>query len=294
MISIIVCSVNDDLFKKFKESAKTTIGTVHEIVKIDNSANLYSLAEAYNLGAEMASFPYLVFVHEDVTFATQDWGRFILNSFACDPQIGAVGVAGSKYKSLSPSGWPTLHQNLDSYNLVQYFHKKGESQLQTSFLNGHLSLEEVRVIDGVFISTTKDIWRANQFDSKTFKGFHAYDLDFSLQVGINYKVIVTYQVLLEHRSEGALGKEWIKNIILFSKKWKKQLPQGDISYRDRVKIEWQQKRHFFLTMLIHCSLKEAIFVFFNFGYLKYFSLRGNLTFSKEIVRSICRKTFKRT
>lgn len=295
MISIIVCSINENLFKKFAENVAITIGTSYEIIKIDNSANLYSLAEAYNHGAEKATFPYLCFVHEDVLFVTNDWGVLLLNSFACNPQTGAIGIAGSNYKSLSPSGWPTLQQNLDNYNFIQYFHKWDKNILQTNGSNGNQSLAEVKVIDGVFICTTKIIWNNNKFDSKTFSGFHAYDLDFSLQVGIDHKIMITYQILLVHRSEGVLGKEWIKQVILLSKKWKNHLPQGNLCYKERVRIEWQQKRIFFLNMLIHkYAIKDALFVFFDFGYCRYFSFRGNMLFSKEILQSFWRKIFKTT
>ena len=63
-----------------------------------------------------------------------------------------------------------------------------------------------------------------KFDASLFKGYDCYDLDFSLQTGVEGKNIVTYEILLEHFSAGNFSGKWINETIKFNKKWKKELP----------------------------------------------------------------------
>ncbi|RZK03487.1 MAG: TonB-dependent receptor, partial [Flavobacterium sp.] len=59
----------------------------------------------------------------------------------------------------------------------------------------------------------KEIVEAHNFDEETFKQFHCYDLDFSLQVQQTHRAVVTFQVLLEHFSEGNYSKTWIEETL---------------------------------------------------------------------------------
>ncbi|SEM69296.1 hypothetical protein SAMN05216436_106223 [bacterium A37T11] len=58
----------------------------------------------------------------------------------------------------------------------------------------------VAVLDGVWLCTRKNIALKFPFDERSLKGFHCYDLDFSLNVGLNHDFIITYNVLLERFS----------------------------------------------------------------------------------------------
>src|ERR1700744_2986719 len=121
MISIIVCSVNEELFRKFEKSVADNIGVEFEIIKIDNTGNRYGICEAYNKGAASAKFEYLCFAHEDILFRSDNWGQVLIKAFEGDEHIGVIGVAGSKYKSLAPSGWPTGNAKADRYQLIQHY-----------------------------------------------------------------------------------------------------------------------------------------------------------------------------
>ena len=48
MISIIICSRKKDICNDFKINIKTTTGSSHELIVIDNSENRYSIFEVYN------------------------------------------------------------------------------------------------------------------------------------------------------------------------------------------------------------------------------------------------------
>ncbi len=291
MISIIVCSINGKLFKQFEESVASTIGIEYEIIRIDNKNNRYNICEAYNLGASSAKFNYLCFAHEDILFKSNNWGLILKNIFEADDKIGIVGIAGSKYKSLAPSGWPGGQSALDCYNLVQTY---GDEEINQVFNpEPGNPLVEVKTLDGVFLFTKKAVWEQNQFDSDTFKGFHCYDLDFCLQAGKNYKLMVCYQLLIEHFSSGSENKNWAIASIQLSKKWNQYLPVGEVDHKNKIAIEWRQKRLFALKMKINgFGVSQILPVFFGFGYLKFFSWSGNISFIKEFITSIKRKVIK--
>jgi hypothetical protein len=99
MISIIVCSINDRLFIQFSNSVKETIGADYEIIKIDNNIEKIGISEAYNKGARLSKYEYLLFSHEDVIFETKNWGLKLINHFRNLNNPGMLTIAGSPYFS---------------------------------------------------------------------------------------------------------------------------------------------------------------------------------------------------
>src|ERR1700743_2400536 len=89
---------------ELKKNIKDTIGTPHEIILIDNSANSYSIFQAYNIGVKQSRFPNLCFMHDDITYHTKNWGSKVLKHFE-DEQRGAIGIAGSPYAACLPGSW---------------------------------------------------------------------------------------------------------------------------------------------------------------------------------------------
>jgi signal peptidase I len=212
MISIIISSYKESYYERVIQSIKNTIGVPYEIIKINNPG-LYSITEAYNMGAAKALYQYLCFVHEDVNFVTQDWGVNLLNNFKNITNLGMLGVAGSKQKMLIPSGWPHYNDDFNKLNLIQHYKDKESEHLSTQNSENY---DLVDVLDGVFLVTTKTVWEANRFD-ESVKGFHLYDLDFSLRVGKNHNLAVVYDVLLEHYSSGGYAADWIDSTIKYHK-----------------------------------------------------------------------------
>ncbi len=60
------------------------------------------------MGASQAKFNIICFLHEDVLFRSQNWGLTLVSLFADHPDLGLVGLAGSKYKKpyIFPDGQP--------------------------------------------------------------------------------------------------------------------------------------------------------------------------------------------
>jgi GT2 family glycosyltransferase len=83
----------------------------------------------------------------------------------------------------------------------------------------------VAVIDGVWICIRKELFKKIRFDEQTFHDFHLYDSDICMQINKQgYGVFMTYEVLLEHESEGTYTEGFRESLNIFFKKWEEYLP----------------------------------------------------------------------
>ena len=226
MISVIICSVNPALALQVKRNIGATIGVLHEIIISDNRNTGKGICQVYNEGARQSRYDILCFVHEDVLFETNGWGRLIAGYFGNDPSLGVVGLAGSKYKSRAPSGWAT---GLATYDCSNILHIDNTGHRQKLYVNpgGNTVLEEVVTIDGVFMCARREAWHQYPFNEKVLKGFHFYDLDFSLSVGARFKLGVTYEMDLVHFTEGGdFGDKWLSIAIPWHRLCQNKLPRS--------------------------------------------------------------------
>jgi len=226
MISVIVCSRSLPLFQTLSDNIAKTIGVDFEIIRINNANGKMGICAAYNAGAAKAIFPYLCFVHEDVLFHTQYWGRHILAHFKADETIGLIGVAGAVYKSRMCSAWgesETGWEEIKRMNIIQSYRNKKKKPFHFHINPANDQVSNVVNLDGVLLITKNDVVTKFKFDELLLTGFHAYDFDFSMQVLEAYKVVVVYDILIEHSSEGS-GVCWLESLIIAHKKWKNKLP----------------------------------------------------------------------
>lgn len=240
MISIIVSSYKEDVFKKFHENVDYTIGNIcYEIVKIYNPGKM-GICQAYNEGAGKAKYPYLVFSHDDIRFHTNNWGSIIKDIFEDEPNVGLVGCAGGLYKSYLPTGWAVdpkftslymIGTHYGSSHITKIYNGTSRSlklneltNIPENFRASEIINEEVLMLDGMFLCTRKSIHEKIPFDQDTFKGFHSYDLDYSLQLNRTYKVIVNHNILVEHFSPGRFDLVWLEEMNKLNKKWRNSLP----------------------------------------------------------------------
>lgn len=209
MLSIIISSYQENYFSALEKNIAETCGIEYEIIKIENPAKM-GICEAYNKGACIAKFQNLLFLHEDVFFHTENWGSKLLE-WLQNSEIGIVGIAGSNYVANSPTAWwnkpDSKFINIIETEIKTNFHKK------TSFEG---DIKDVFLVDGVFLACRKNIYKEFPFN-ESIKGFHAYDVDFSLKVSTKYQNVVVNNFLLEHFSRGRQSKEWLENIIFVRK-----------------------------------------------------------------------------
>lgn len=204
MLSIIISSYQPEYFTKVEKNIAETCGIQYEIVKIENP-KLMGICEAYNRGAEKAQYENLLFLHEDVEFVTQNWGGLLIesvNKISC----GILGLAGSDYVPNVPFCWWDNFENTVR-NIYQFADDKAIRDYNIT------SDKQVFAIDGVFIACKKKIWEEFRFNN-LIKGFHGYDLDFSIRVSEKYSNIVAHNIKLKHFSVGNPNKDWFENILV--------------------------------------------------------------------------------
>ncbi|HSJ67581.1 MAG TPA: glycosyltransferase [Anditalea sp.] len=226
MLSIIICSIDSENLSQIQENIANTIGIPYEIIAINNKVNPRGITAVYNEGARKATFDYLCFVHEDVVFETTSWGQKCIDILQ-DPQVGIVGIAGGGYKALAPSGWhcEELPSPLKSFqHIIQGYKFKDNDDFLVEHNPLNEKLSEVVAIDGVWFCSRKEVVEKYPFDEDLFKHFHGYDVDFSLSVRQEYKIVVTYEVLIKHLSEGNFDKKWLDTILILHTKWNAHLP----------------------------------------------------------------------
>ncbi len=226
MISVITSSVNKKNLECFVTSLKQTIGVPYELIIINNPG-LMGICAAYNEGATQAKYDIVCFVHEDVEFLTMNWGLNIIRHFELNENAGVIGVAGAICKSKMPYGWiqPGLKSmNPNRVNIIQEY-KHTATKSDRFYINPFNETRSLVVaLDGVFLATKKEIWQRYPFEEKLLKGFHGYDIEFSLHIGTVKENYVVYDILLKHKSEGVFDLKWFEGVLKVYKKWNKLLP----------------------------------------------------------------------
>ncbi|RZK11395.1 MAG: hypothetical protein EOO46_06940, partial [Flavobacterium sp.] len=221
MISIIVCSVREALRDALRSNVAETIGVPYEFIIIENEKTYYSISQAYNIGASQAQYPYLCFVHEDIVFHTRNWGNVLIGHFK-ETDARLIGILGTLIKTKAHSSVHIPFPNLNRHYQLQRYEN---NELDFFFDNPrHEKQSEVCMLDGLFIASTKKAWEETRFSDDYLKGFHGYDIDFSLKNFLKGKVLVVYDILIEHSSLGTFSKSWIDTQLLVTKRWRKRLP----------------------------------------------------------------------
>lgn len=222
MLSIIICSINKDYLQLVKANLIDTVGVEYELLVWDNNAHNWPICKVYNEMAQKAKFQYMAFIHEDIFFKTKNWGALIVNLLN-NELVGLIGVAGGKYKSNLLSGWYSGVHRMDYYHVTHI-----DSGKEEPFSNADVwpsSEIKVATVDGLFMCCSKKVWMEVKFGEEYLKGFHFYDIDFSLRIAQNLKVLVTKQLDIIHFSKGGdFGNKWVKDAFIFHQKMKSVLP----------------------------------------------------------------------
>ncbi len=226
MISIIICSRKADIPQEFKDNIAATIGCEYELRVIDNSHNEYNIFSAYNEGVRRSKGDILCFMHEDIVFHSENWGKILYDHFTKSPQTGAFGIAGGHYLPNRPCYW--FEPRIVSINYIQGWIEEGLHR-EHKVLNQKYRSERtlVAAIDGVFMAMPKHLFTDElvRWDDQTFNGFHFYDADMCMQIHqAGYEVEVIWDILLEHTSNGNYNPAFIKTRRLWYEKWKNNLP----------------------------------------------------------------------
>ena len=207
MLSIIISSYQPEFYLALEKNIAESIGIPYEIMKIDNPG-IMGICEAYNRGAEKAQYDFLLFLHEDVLFETQNWGLTLINLLNTE-NIGCIGIAGADYIPEVPIGWWMIKNHC--YSHITHANLINQKVHKFTF-SSNSGLKKVNLIDGVFIACPKKNWLTIKFDER-LKGFHAYDVSFSLHTNVYFENYITNLISMKHFSQGKPSKEWLEALI---------------------------------------------------------------------------------
>jgi hypothetical protein len=98
----------------------------------------------------------------------------------------------------------------------------------------------------MWICARKEVWQKHPFDSKTFSGFHFYDVDFCANLFPFYRVCVVPEIGVTHYSLGSYNVSWTEFADLFYRKHVQRLPLGlpAVNVRDACNIEYSLTESF--------------------------------------------------
>lgn len=254
MFSVITCYIHPSEVERLRKNIGNTIGVPFEFIAYDNRGTSKGICQVYNECAEKARFDNLCFVHEDFEFTTDGWGRKISEKLE-EERCGVIGFAGSTIKTAAHAGWaPASHRDLRTNYTYLY---KGKEKTRICNPDNE-DFSEVVTLDGMCLSCTKALWQQIRFDEQLLKGFHGYDIDYTLaSKAAGYRNYVCHTVGVKHFSNGKYDLGWWEVNQSINKKWERELPiyLNDISdFRKRL-IDFRSKAD-----LTNTLGREGIFI----------------------------------
>jgi len=252
MISVIICSVNPKLLEQIKLNISSTIGVEHEFVVYDNRIDKCGINKVYNLCARRSKYDYCCFVHEDVIFDTDNWGKILIDFYQKNSLAGVTGFAGSKIALRNFISWRT-NTIFDRYNYYECL-TGAETYKHIAFNPDKELFSRVVVLDGFFLFVKKSIVFEKPFDENTFKGFHMYDADFSLSISEKYRNYVNHNIKAKHLSKGSYDINYFGSLMLFHGKRSSKIYYSDDVIYSRYEFFKTEMRLAFV--LLKCLYKR--------------------------------------
>ncbi len=221
MFSVIVCSVDPAAAEALRENVAQTIGVPFEWLACDNRRAPRGICAVYNALARQARYDCLCFVHEDVRFRTEEWGRLLAAELA-QPRCGVIGFAGGVVKTRGITGWcldgddaRTHYAQPDAGDRMRRYDRNPAGE----------AFSRVVCLDGFCLAAPRAVWAAAPFDEALLGGFHGYDLDFTLAAARRFDNRVCHTVEVEHRSAGCYTRAWREALEAVHAKWRDELPR---------------------------------------------------------------------
>ena len=180
-----------------------------------------SLTTIYNhyIKPQKNSSNIVVFIHDDIEFLRYGWGTRLIELFNNHPDYGIIGVAGAAQYDEKGMWW-----NYEK-KYGQVLHRQnGKSWLTTFSPLLNKDLEEVCVVDGIFIAVKTD--RISKPFDEDFKGFNHYDTSFCIAnyLDAETRIGVTTDIRIAHNSIGETKQNFFDNLVLLNEKYHEYYP----------------------------------------------------------------------
>lgn len=212
-VSVVICSRKQELSDELRANVATTIGCEYEWVVIDNSRNEYSIFQAYNDAVTRSTGDILCFMHDDIRFLSEGWGRSVISVLA-PPSVGACAVAGCRVLRKAPSLF-----GMGKYNVINV------QQADGTWLDRSSEPAFLATFDGLWFCIKRECFNKIRFDDVTYDGFHFYDMDTAVQLHRSgYQIVFIPDVLIQHESNGCVNASWLEDSYKYYWKNKDDLP----------------------------------------------------------------------
>ena len=200
-VSIVICSIDAGKFDRVCANYRRLYATTPiEIIGIHDAR---SLAEAYNRGIARARAPLLIVSHDDIEILNDDFAARVELHLGRFDLIGIAGTSRLIEGRWAGAGDPWV------YTLVTSPFPDAQGYATVLMGGGALVASDIQALDGVFMAMRSDVARATPFDSRTFDGFHHYDLDFSFRAfQAGFRLAVCRDLVLIHESTGRYDPVW--------------------------------------------------------------------------------------
>jgi hypothetical protein len=166
----------------------------------------------------------LVLLHEDLELVPSDFEEQIRRHFQ-DPDVAIIGAIGGR--GVQGVRWSQAHERFgrmpDSFNGANDF-------------GG--GTHEVDIVDGCLLALSPWAVANLRFDSRRFKGFHAYDADICMQARAAGKKVIVADLPAFHHTKGGFGdirRHQISDEV-FRRKW--GIPQDPWRRRLYRRMPW--------------------------------------------------------
>lgn len=222
MISIIICCRNKDISRELRDNISSSVGADSEVIVIDNSANTETIFSAYNKGISYSKGDILCFMHDDVRFHSDEWGKKVNAHFDNDGELTCIGVVGTHFLPATVCGW---HHSLCGSGGCIQLHNGNYINMQDTGKFKDKNILDAVAVDGMWFCIRRSFFLNHKFDEQSFKKFHCYDIDICLQVkAAGLKVGIISDVTISHDSYGSFNKDWYEESVVLFKKWESFLP----------------------------------------------------------------------
>lgn len=223
MLSIIVCSQDDERFSRFtSECGRAMRGSRYEIIRISD-AN--SMSEGYNRGIDRSTGELLLFCHDDVQFITPDIHSALdeaLSEFDLASCVGSSELEGVLWSSDDIT-------NCQGWMVTSVGDGKSYSVGVVGVPNRLCSL---KTGDGCLLACRRSVALRLRWDEINFDGFHFYDLDFCARASLQgYRLGVLRGLVINHLSPGSYDEKWWSQSDRFLRKY-------DLPYKSPAKVSW--------------------------------------------------------
>jgi len=206
MIKVIVARNDDKVFERYLKPSLEKFGSKIELFGIPNSEQMNSMFKKYNEGIKIsnpADDDIVVFVHEDVKILDEHFCEKLQLIFEKRKEVGLVGIIGTK--ELDSMGWWINDRKHHVGRWIQGYDDGTEREMIRKI--GYD--ENMLVVDGCCFAVRGKVAKEVPFLEDQFpQFFHFYDYSYSLSVlEAKWKVAVA-DILIFHKSEGALPTNW--------------------------------------------------------------------------------------